>query len=61
MLERGGETRFALESPEPLARVDRLGPEELDRDLAPEPDVLGAIDNAHAAVTELVQQTIVRN
>jgi hypothetical protein len=61
MLERGGQACFALEPPEPLARVHRVGAKELDRHLAPEPDVFRSIDDSHAAITELVEQTIVRN
>ena len=61
VFERRGEAGFPFESREPFGGHDRVGAQQLDRDFAAEAEILGAIDHAHTALTELVEQTIVRN
>ena len=59
MRECGGEARFALESRQPGGlRVVFLA-QELDRHLAIEAEILRAIDDAHAALAELVEHAVV--
>ncbi len=60
VLKRGGEAGLSAESAQPLTRGRRLGMEDLDRDLAPEPGVLGAMHLAHAADPEQAEKAIVR-
>ena len=53
MVERGREPRLAQEAL-PEAWIDgELGSEHLQRDAASEPDVLGSVDDAHAAAADL--------
>ena len=59
VLQRRRQAGLALESGQPLGRRDRLGAQQLDRDLAAKLEVLGAIDDSHAALAEGVQQAIV--
>ena len=60
VLERGGETGLSAEPAQPFARGRGLGMEDLDRDFAPEPGVLGAMHLAHAADPEQAEKAIVR-
>ena len=52
MIERGGRVRLALEAPEPLGIGRQRRGQHLDRDVAPEPRVAGAIDLAHSTRAE---------
>jgi hypothetical protein len=49
MVERGERARLALESHQPIGIVRERLRQDLERDIAPEPGVAGAIDLAHAA------------
>ena len=53
MVELGEELRFALESRQALLVLGERCGQDLDRDLAPELGVGGAIDLAHAALAQL--------
>jgi hypothetical protein len=58
VLERGRGARLALEPLERLrVRGNVLG-EELQGDLAPESQVLGAVNDAHAAAAELLDDPV---
>ena len=61
MIEGRGGAGLALE-PFDRARILRqlLG-EELQRDSTPQPRVFGQVDNAHAALAQLIQDAIVRD
>jgi hypothetical protein len=61
MLERGCEARLAFEPDKPICGSDAIRAQELDRDLAPETEIFGAIHDAHAAFTEAIEQSIVRD
>jgi hypothetical protein len=52
VVERGERLGFALEAPQPLLVVRELVGQDLDRHLALEPRVLGAVDLAHSAGAE---------
>ena len=49
MVEGPGGARFVLEAPQTLRRHFQVGRDDLDRNVAAEPRVTGAIDLAHAA------------
>ena len=54
MVERGEQPRFALEAREPIRdRCANDARQDLDRDVAPQLRVAGAVDLAHAARAEL--------
>jgi len=57
MLEPRGELDLALEALD-VDRGAHLGRQELDDDLAPEPDFLGEEDAAHAAAAQLFQDAV---
>ncbi len=56
-----GEARFALEAAQPGGIRVILRAQELDRDLAGQTEVFSAIDDAHAALAELVEHAVVGN
>ena len=51
--------RLALEPHDAVGPVERLVDDELQRDVPAEPDVLGFIDDAHAALAEHSQNAVV--
>ena len=51
VVQGGGGLRFPLE-PAPFGLAGELGAQELDRDRTIQPDVEGAIDDAHAALAQ---------
>jgi hypothetical protein len=59
MLERRRELRLSLEAREPFGGGFLGGTKDLDRHLAPEADVFGAVDDAHATFAKLVEQPVV--
>jgi len=61
MIERGGRPGFAFEALQRLRIFGQFVREELQGNLAPQANVLGPIDDAHAALAHLAQDTIVRN
>ena len=61
MVERGGRLRLGDEPVAGVAILRRLDRQELQRNGASQPDVLGAVDDAHAAGTEALDDPIVRN
>ena len=58
VLEPGERRGLALEARAELRVVRDPGMQNLERDLPPEPLVVGTPDDAHAAATELVSQAI---
>ena len=61
MVERGGRPRFTRKSRECLI-VARLGDrQKLERDLAAQPRVLSAIDDAHPSTAEELHNAVVRD
>ena len=42
-------------------RVDLIGSDEFNRDISPEPVIVGAVDNAHTATTQLREQFVAPN
>ncbi len=52
VVEGGEDSSFALEPRQPLGIVRQLRGQDLDRDLAPEPRVAGAVHLAHPAPAE---------
>ena len=56
VLQRGGQTRLALEPRQPLRRRAGLVAQHLDRDFAAEPEILRSIHHAHAAFAQAVQE-----
>ena len=61
VLERGGGAGLALEPLEGLRIADQILGQELQRDAAAELQVLGLVDDAHAAAAELREDAVVRN
>jgi hypothetical protein len=61
VLQRRGEARFPFEPRQPIRGGDRLRPEQLDRHVAPEPQVLRPVDNAHSSLPNRVEEAIVRD
>ena len=57
MLQPGRELDLALE-PLDVDRGAHLGRQDLDDDLAAEPDLLGEEDAAHAAAAQLLQDAV---
>ena len=53
MVQRGRQTRFALETSSEVWVVRKLGRNDLEGDLASEIDLLGQIDDPHTATAEL--------
>ena len=60
VLEGGGQAGLAPESAQPFLRRGGLGVEDLDRDLAPQARIFGAVDLAHATHPEQAEEAIVR-
>src|SRR6185436_11304683 len=58
MIERGHRPRLALEAREAIGGGVGLRGKDLDRDLAPEPRVVGAIDLAHAAPADRAEDLV---
>src|SRR6185436_1153056 len=58
MVQRRGDSRFAPEAFERLGVRGQLGRQELERDLTAEPDVFGAVDDAHAAAADAFENPI---
>ncbi len=58
MFQCRGEPGFALESGQPLVLIRLVSAQELDGDLAAEPEILGCVDHAHATFAELVEYTV---
>src|SRR5262249_18156104 len=61
VLERGGGPRFAAQPLEGLGVTPELVRQELERDAAAELQVLGLVDDAHAAAAQRREDAIVRN
>ncbi len=61
VVERGRDARFALEALDCLRIAREVGRQHLDGDLAAEPRVLGAIDDAHAAAVEDFDDAVMRD
>ena len=59
MVQRRGGARLALEALERLRVARQLARQELERDLAAEARVLGAVDDTHAAAAEPVEDAVV--
>ena len=57
MLERGGGLRLLDEAPTPIGVVGQIVGQDLERDIAIQPRVGGAVDNAHAAAADLFSDT----
>ena len=60
MLERGGRLRFLHEALPAFGVVDEIVGQDLERDLAIEAQVHRAVDHAHAAAADLVEDLVVR-
>ena len=60
VVERGERLRFTLEALEPLLARSHLGRQHLDSHLTPELGVLGTVDLAHTAFTQLGDDRVVR-
>src|SRR5215831_9972929 len=61
MIQCGGRTSFTVKALDGSHVVRDLMGQELERYLASETSVLGAIDNAHAAASNLFNNPVVRN
>ena len=59
VVERRGDARLPPESLERVGARGELGRQELQRDLAAEADVFGAVDDAHAAAAEAIEDPVV--
>ena len=59
MVEGGDGAGFALEAGEPIGIARQLGGQHLERDVAAELRIGGAIHLAHAACAELVENSVV--
>ena len=55
VVERGHDLGLALEPPQPLGLPRHGRRQELERDVALQPGVLGEVDDAHAALAQLLQ------
>jgi hypothetical protein len=60
MVQRRGRTRFALEPIHGLRIVGKFRRQKFQREVPSEARVFGAVDNTHAAATELLHDAIVR-
>ena len=60
VIERRGDARLAREPGERLRIVRQMRRQQLERHLPAEPAILGAIDHAHAAPAELLDDLVVR-
>ena len=58
MFERGGGARFLDETLTPVGIGDQIRRQDLERDLAIQFDVEGAVDDAHAAPADLVDDLV---
>ena len=58
VVERRGDARLAAEAVERFGVGGEIGGQELQRDLAAEADVLGAVDHAHAAGAEPLENLV---
>ena len=61
MIERGRRASFTLEAFLGNGIGEHFGRQELDRNLAAEPLVFGAIDHSHPAAAELLNDPVMRN
>jgi hypothetical protein len=61
MVEGGGGARFPLEALERLPVLREILREELERDGTSKTGVLGAVDDAHAAAADVLEDSVVRN
>jgi hypothetical protein len=61
VVQRRGGLRFAHESSAKLKILNRPKRQELERDRPVELGVLGLVDDAHAALAELVEDAVVRD
>src|SRR6185437_1489574 len=61
MIERGRGARFASESFDRLGIVRDIVGEEFQRNVSAEARVLGFVDHAHSAATQLFHDAIVRD
>jgi hypothetical protein len=61
MIQRRGGARFALEALDRLAVAGQVLRQELQRDGALEPQILGPVDDAHAAGTECLDDPVMRD
>ncbi len=61
MVQRGGGTRFTLESFERLRIVGEIVGEKFESDEAAEARVFGFIDNTHSATAEFIDDAVVRD
>ena len=61
MVEGGGGLGFALEAAEGLRILGDFVGQELERDEATEFDVLGLVDDSHAATAEFLDDAVVRD
>jgi hypothetical protein len=61
VIEDGGRARLALESLDGLPTIELLVDDELQSDVAPEADIFGLIDDAHAALAEDPKNSVVGN
>jgi hypothetical protein len=52
VVQRTGGARLLLESPEPIRIIRDRGGQDLDRHVAPEPCIPGAIHLAHSALAD---------
>ena len=59
MVERSRGARLAFEALESFLAPQKVGGEKLERNGTPEFHVLGLVDDAHAALTELLKDPIV--
>ena len=59
MVQRRGGAGLALEALQRLPGRGELGRQELERDLAAQPRVLGLVDDAHAAAADPVEDAVV--
>ena len=58
VLQAGGARRLATEALDELAVLGEAAVEDLQRHLAPELEVLGAVDLGHAAAAQAVQHAV---
>ena len=61
MIEAGGGAGLALKALQGHGVADQFRGEELQRDASTQPQVLGAIDDSHAAAAQLLFDPVVRN
>ena len=61
MVQRRGEPGVTFHPLERFGRGDRIFGQKLERYLAPEADVLGAVDDTERVSVELLEKAIVRD